>query len=195
MRAELDDTRAKLADSQMDCSHMRMRLFGEKGLVLDNVGAKAAPKLNAVGGARTVAKDDEVIASLTAGTAPGGGGGADPNAGAEDRQASSRHAREQVKRLLSFVKKQLSEDLQSYKGMGEAPNAELTDTIGRQRALASKLEGALHSLTGSPMVPMPSKRLGGGGGGGGGGVAWLACAIIWRNLAPPFSRSTLIASG
>lgn len=196
MRAELDETRAKLADMQMEVQHLRMRLFGEKGIVLDKKGP-SGPKLNNIGPQSAEAKDDEVIATLVgmgagamgAPVPPAANGGANP---LEERQASSRHAREQVKRLLAFVKKQLSEDLQSYKGMGEAPNPELTDTIGRQRALAAKLEGALHDLMGSPMLPIKYM-----GGGAGGFAMRVAGASLPRTVAVNDStvKPVLLASG
>ena len=144
LRSELDDTKTKLADAMMEVQHLRARLYGEKGLRLDKADQGGPPismqKPNT---------DDQVIDALVTGAAPAAPQGGNP----EERQSASRHAREQVKRLLSFVKKQLGEDLSQWRGYGDAPPAELTDQIAKQRALSGKLEGALHELMGNNGLP------------------------------------------
>ena len=156
----------------------------------DSIGA--APP-GGHGAASKAPKDDEVIKSLVTGALPPASSKDAANP-AEERRASSRHAREQIKRLLQFVKKQLAEDLSQWRGGGEGEKgAELTDQIGRQRALASKLEGALHELMGSPALAMPSKAAGGGGG----FTVSVTGASLPRTVAVNDStvRPVLLASG
>ena len=145
--AQLDDTKTKLADAMMEVQHLRARLYGEKGLRLDKADQGGPPI-----GMQKPNTDDQVIDALVTGAAPAAPQGGNP----EERQSASRHAREQVKRLLSFVKKQLGEDLSQWRGYGDAPPAELTDQIAAEGALR-KLEGALHELLGTmaPCRPAP----------------------------------------
>ena len=57
-RTELDEVKAKLMDAQMEVAHLRARLFGEKGLVLDQYGGAPA------GTKPRADKDDIVIDQL-----------------------------------------------------------------------------------------------------------------------------------
>ena len=79
----------------------------------------------------------------------------------QEHQAATRHAREQLKRLLHFVKRQLGDDLATWRGYTDSPPPELTDQVGKQRALATKLESALHDLMGAPSGIAKAQRASG----------------------------------
>ena len=160
LRAELEDANTQLADSRRQVEHLQARLYGEKGIKLQSMTGGGGPT-----GAHAPLRaehDDDVITSLVTGAVPAA---RDAASMVEERHASTRHAREQVKRLLYFVKKQLADDLQTWRGHGDAPPPELSASIGKQRALASKLEAALHELMGASAPPP------GNGGGFGGNAA------------------------
>ena len=213
LRSELDKTRQQLADASIEIQHLRARLFGEKGVRLEplRAGADLQPSAPALrgggggggfggfggggGGSGAVQKDDEVISQLVSGAVPGAKNDV-PNV-TEERGSSGRQAREQLKRLLHFVRRQLGEDLEAYsKGGDDGTTTDLIDQIGKQRALAAKLEDALHELMGGP---------GGGGGRGaaGGGEDGVGFAMrvtgdsLPRNVAINDSsiRPILLASG
>lgn len=200
MRAELDETKMKLHDAQLEVNHLRARLYGEKGLRLDTLTLDDAQQASER--QRGSNHDDEVIASLVTGAVPAARDGANM---AEERQLASRHSREQVKRLLHFAKKQLADDLAQWRGYGDAPPAELTDQIGKERALAEKLEGALHELLGNNALAHGggvhgSPKAGGGGGGAGGANSFavkVAGGSLPRTVAVNDStiRAVLTASG
>lgn len=138
LRAEADDTRQQLLDTQLEVQTLRARLFGEKGVRIEPM---------AVGRTSTSAgrHEDDVIHSIV--------GGAAGSSGAEGRAAAARTSRQQLKRLLHFVKGQLAEDVSAFSGASGEEADDLTDGIGRRRNLVAKLEAALYELMGGAPVP------------------------------------------
>ena len=206
LRAELEETRAKLIDTQMQVQHLRARLYGEKGVRIDDLhplagGADSAglPKLPSRGDTQSRQQEDAVITSLVTGAVPAARDGASVG---EERTAAARHAREQLKRLLHFVKLQLSADLDKWRGHGDSPPTELTAAIGKQRALASKLEGALNDLTsagggGDGQLRRGRSSFAAGAAGGGGFAIRVQGDSLPRSVAVNDSaiRPILLASG
>ena len=153
LRAELEDSKASLVDARRQIQHLEARLYGEKGIKLGALqGANhGGPPPAHLQPPRAPAKDEEVITSLVTGAVPAA---KDAASIGEERATATRQAREQLKRLLQFVTKQLSDDLGKWRGFGDAPPPEVTNSIGNQRALLSKLESALHEL----MDPLERSR-------------------------------------
>ncbi|KOO31863.1 hypothetical protein Ctob_008003 [Chrysochromulina tobinii] len=144
LRAELDDTRQQLVDTQVEVQTLRARLFGEKGVRL--VPAELARSTTSVG-----MKEDDVIAEIVNGARAAGPEGM---GAAEGRAAAARSSRQQLKRLLHFVKAQLAEDVSAFSGARDEQADEISDAIGRRRHLIAKLETALYDLLGGapPMM-------------------------------------------
>ena len=164
LRAELDDTRQQLVDTQVEVQTLRARLFGEKGVRL--VPAELARSTTSVG-----MKEDDVIAEIVNGARAGGPEGM---GAAEGRAAAARSSRQQLKRLLHFVKAQLAEDVSAFSGARDEQADEISDAIGRRRHLIAKLETALYDLLGG--APVRRARADGAGGGMSGALAAVARA-------------------
>ncbi len=162
MRAELDDTRQQLVDTQVEVQTLRARLFGEKGVRLTPV---------ALGRSTTSAgkHEDDVIAAIVSGAAPAA---RDATAVAEGRAAAARSSRQQLKRLLHFVKTQLADDVSAFSGASDDAADELSDGIGRRRHLIAKLEAALYDLLGGAPVRRASGSSAALAGPDGGGSGW-----------------------
>jgi hypothetical protein len=164
LRAELDDTRQQLVDTQVEVQTLRARLFGEKGVRL--VPAELARSTTSVG-----MKEDDVIAEIVNGARAAGPEGM---GAAEGRAAAARSSRQQLKRLLHFVKAQLAEDVSAFSGARDEQADEISDAIGRRRHLIAKLETALYDLLGG--APVRRARADGAGGGLSGALAAVARA-------------------
>jgi len=154
MKREHDIMESKLRESQADVQELARRLEAEHGvrfharsvlgsITPENYAAHHSPE-----------KLDAPMASLIAKAAGGG-----PDA----RKAEARHAKQQMKRLLHFVKEQLAADLQRWRDETSHPQ-HLADEIGRRRALASQLDLALQQMCEAD-APLPNQGHAGAGGG------------------------------
>eukprot|EP00966_Prymnesium_polylepis_P003966 90477-Prymnesium_polylepis.1 len=125
-KREHDVMQTKLYESQTDVNELKLLVQGSHG-----VRFTKKPVLGTITSAGYMDRNDgeggAAVAELVANAAGGG-----PDA----RKAEARHAKEQMKRLLHFVKAQLANDLQRWRDDG-ARASDLTDEIGRRRALAA----------------------------------------------------------
>lgn len=191
LKQEIEDTRGELHECQLEVQTLRARLYGEKGVVLGaiDVGPRGAvpdrPRSDASG-----EHENDVIRSIVTGTTPAARDA--PNV-SEGRATAQRHARQQLKRLLHFVKAQLADDLAAYKGATDADQAAaMTDVVGKRRALVTKLENALYDLVGGLQA-----HSGKGGGGGSGWAPRVHGASLPRTVAVNENamRPVLLTSG